>query len=672
MGIGIMLGAAATSGMKTYLQLSQEMRDQKTFQDQQDQVNRENQERSEIQKQGQPSAPAPSVAGVTTDPATGVATGAPAPGVGIGAVPTPGAAAPNGAPAAPVLSGQGLTSIPGPAPAAPPTPSPGGAVMDPAASKAAAIGFVRQHEGGYTGDDAGKGPTKYGINGQANGLSPGQTAELTSDQADQIYGSKYWNSIGGDHLPPATAAVAMDAAVNNGPQRAQAWLAQSGGDPQKFLTLRQNFYNKLSQDPKYAPFANSWNNRMQDLHTFVQHMGTKETGPNADTPVNPDVKLTPIQVDPSKLANVSTASSGYASRAQALADAAWHAQDLKNFPTYQKMAIDAQAHQASQHVMDLIHNDKLSSDEKVGALAGSVGVQAYKTEQGNYIMPGVGPIDAKGNPLPMTFGQVAATAQALSSPDGLHYLQEARQKDQEIGIRQQQANTDQQRVAQQAPLTAAQTAEAQGNASLAPARGAQMKASAEASQATTEAENTSADTESQIQDLGTKVTELLMRPDASTNPAVMQQVRAYQAQADLLRGKSTVTKPEKPTEFKAGSTYQVTNPDGTKHMVYQSPTVGTVAESDRVPMEQGFADIQANKSLYANGRPDNGSIIWRANRRWHQQLVSRRGCVSQRRVERHRCSDGVARIVGCYARERAHRPELPSVCRQGRHAAVDR
>ncbi|PSC02699.1 hypothetical protein SLNSH_22830 [Alsobacter soli] len=134
------------------------------------------------------------------------------------------------------------------------------------------VNRVLQFEGGYTPNDAGNGPTNYGISSAAN---PGvDVAKLTPDQAKQIYKSKYWDAIGGDELAaknPALAHVAFDAAVNSGPARAQQWLQQSGGDPQKFMQLRSDFLQGLiaSNPGKYQPYAKAWGQRIASLQADI-------------------------------------------------------------------------------------------------------------------------------------------------------------------------------------------------------------------------------------------------------------------------------------------------------------------------------------------------------------------------------------------------------------------
>lgn len=126
---------------------------------------------------------------------------------------------------------------------------------------------ITKHEGGYVADDAGQGPTKYGINGKANGLSPTQVENLTLDQAREIYRKKYWNAIDADKLDPSIRAMAFDTAVNQGVDKAKQLILQSGGDITKFAELRRQEYRKLvEKNPgKYQQYEKGWMNRVDDL-----------------------------------------------------------------------------------------------------------------------------------------------------------------------------------------------------------------------------------------------------------------------------------------------------------------------------------------------------------------------------------------------------------------------
>lgn len=129
------------------------------------------------------------------------------------------------------------------------------------------IDWVIGVEGGYVADDAGKGPTKFGINGKANGLSPEKVANLTMDEARAIYKKNYWDKIGADKLPPELRAIAFDTAVNQGPAMAEKLIQQSGGDPQKFIDLRRAEYQKLvaSNPGKWQQYEKGWMNRLDKL-----------------------------------------------------------------------------------------------------------------------------------------------------------------------------------------------------------------------------------------------------------------------------------------------------------------------------------------------------------------------------------------------------------------------
>jgi len=125
-------------------------------------------------------------------------------------------------------------------------------------------------EGGYVADDAGAGPSNFGINSRAN--PDIDVANLTPEKAAELYRSRYWDTINADLLPPIIREAAFDAAVNQGPERAKQWLAQAGNDPGKFAELRQQHYDSLVQrDPaKYGQYADGWRRRNQETAGIVQ------------------------------------------------------------------------------------------------------------------------------------------------------------------------------------------------------------------------------------------------------------------------------------------------------------------------------------------------------------------------------------------------------------------
>jgi len=136
----------------------------------------------------------------------------------------------------------------------------------------AALQKTLGYEGGYVEDDAGKGPSNFGINKTAN--PDVDVKGLTKDKARELYKKRYWDAIGGDALAaknPALATVAFDTAVNMGVSKANQLVAQSKGDPSTLLGMRQQHYNTLVKDnpEKFAPYAKGWKERVADLATSV-------------------------------------------------------------------------------------------------------------------------------------------------------------------------------------------------------------------------------------------------------------------------------------------------------------------------------------------------------------------------------------------------------------------
>lgn len=138
-----------------------------------------------------------------------------------------------------------------------------------------AVSRVLKHEGGYAASDGNTGePVIYGLNKKFNPEEFAEARRITKEDgteagkayAAKVYREKYWNAIGGDNLPPALQATALDAAVNQGPAKAKQWIAESGGDVAKFNALRQAHYDKLAASGKYKDSdVASWNNRMKSF-----------------------------------------------------------------------------------------------------------------------------------------------------------------------------------------------------------------------------------------------------------------------------------------------------------------------------------------------------------------------------------------------------------------------
>jgi len=138
------------------------------------------------------------------------------------------------------------------------------------------------HEGAaYVIDSNGYG-VKYGINAKAN---PGIDVKgLTEDGAYQIFKAKYWDASGADKLPPALAAIHADTYYMNS-TKAKQFLRDSGGDPDKYMDLRENFLQGLvnGDQAKYGRYEKAWNNRNRDL----RHFATRQGGNGTFVPFDP-------------------------------------------------------------------------------------------------------------------------------------------------------------------------------------------------------------------------------------------------------------------------------------------------------------------------------------------------------------------------------------------------
>jgi hypothetical protein len=125
-----------------------------------------------------------------------------------------------------------------------------------------AVAGVFEREGGMVKDPADHGgATNFGISSRAH---PGvDVANLTREDAKEIYRNEYWRKISADALPDNLRAMAFDAAVNQGVGWTKKALEQAGGDPAKFLELREARYREIvANDPTQAKFLRGWLNRL--------------------------------------------------------------------------------------------------------------------------------------------------------------------------------------------------------------------------------------------------------------------------------------------------------------------------------------------------------------------------------------------------------------------------
>lgn len=165
--------------------------------------------------------------------------------------------------------------------------------------------FVARWEGGFVNhkDDPG-GATNMGITigtlSQWLGrpASVQEVKDLSRNEADRIYRSRYYDISCGDNLPLPVAAVVYDAAVNSGPSRSAKWLQEAINDfgirvdgvpvdvdgeigPQTVagalqcdprqlaeahVNERERFLRGLST---FKTFGKGWMNRLNALRSFI-------------------------------------------------------------------------------------------------------------------------------------------------------------------------------------------------------------------------------------------------------------------------------------------------------------------------------------------------------------------------------------------------------------------
>jgi hypothetical protein len=642
---GLAFGSALSSGIRTYADLQALQMKQAEFKQQQDQWGREDQERQAAAQgaNGTTTAVTPGTIADQMKGADGKADGdAVMSTYGAMQDPTQAPSVTKNIMAGGVQQGQmandtagqgdqsvkyaqrvdtpGIPGAPVQAAAAPGAPSgfnaPTGNPVDTATQ------YVRAQEGGYVANDNGHGPTNYGINGLANGLPADQVKNLTPQQADQIYKTKYFSGANGgvdiSKLPTSAAVAVGDTAANMGQAKAKALWEQSGGDLSKFLDLRQKAYDSIPGDQ--ATHA-VWNKRMDSIREFVNQHGTSETvpGDSSGMPVAPQTKVVELDAKPiSKGATgigdtvtfthdengnvqMTKADTG-ADSLMRMATKAFQVGDLKNGPTLMNAAIQARAAQAQQQVSSILTNDKLDQDSKVAQLAGIAGAKAYKTEQGNYIIPGLGPVDARGNPMPMTMTQVGALSSQMATPDGLHHVVEtqialqkaatesrtADQKDTELSIEQQKANAS----------TGLTTAETKLKAKQGDYYEANAAATNDSKNAQAADRSEAANIKAKLQDLEQQASQLDPK-----DPDYVQKIGQIRLQHDMLlsraSGKPGSSADAKPEKLQDGETRAYKRPDGTTEIRTFNAAAGAEIPAQQEPLiRQGIADMKSDPDTF--------------------------------------------------------------------------
>jgi hypothetical protein len=134
--------------------------------------------------------------------------------------------------------------------------------------------------GGVNPRDTKVTPSVQGIIQKANPDVDLERVKTDPAYRAEIYRNRYWNTIDGDKLDPRVAHVAFDTSVIAGPGKARELLQASGGDPEKFLALREQFQNRLlaANPEKYGPYAKAWANRTATLRSDVGVGGGGQPG----------------------------------------------------------------------------------------------------------------------------------------------------------------------------------------------------------------------------------------------------------------------------------------------------------------------------------------------------------------------------------------------------------
>lgn len=146
--------------------------------------------------------------------------------------------------------------------------------------------FTVRWEGDDLVTDSNGAKVKYGINAEFN---PGvDVPGLTKGKAAEIFTDRYYKRSGADKLPPALAAVHVDTFYLN-ESKAQEILRESGGDPRRYLELRQDFLDELAEkNPgKYGKYQKGWTNRTNALRKYAEQYASGSLAGSA-VPRSPD------------------------------------------------------------------------------------------------------------------------------------------------------------------------------------------------------------------------------------------------------------------------------------------------------------------------------------------------------------------------------------------------
>ena len=160
--------------------------------------------------------------------------------------------------------------------------------------------FVRKYEGGFsnirsdpgnwTGGKVGVGllkGTKYGV--AANSHPHLDIASLTMEQADAIFKTEYWDTIGGDAMPMGVDMVSFDVSVNSGPGKARQWYVDARAASQQPLeqikticSRRLSFMHGLRA---WSQFGKGWSARVSACEAKAMVMASKALSLHPNTTI---------------------------------------------------------------------------------------------------------------------------------------------------------------------------------------------------------------------------------------------------------------------------------------------------------------------------------------------------------------------------------------------------
>jgi hypothetical protein len=372
------------------------------------------------------------------------------------------------------------------------------------------------------------------------------------------------------------------------------------------------------------------------LEAKINTLGVKETPPDVATPVDPQSKIIPIKASP--ISSGGLAGGDYTishndkgemvmTKAQSAADkldklaAAYYKNGFvdKVGPTMQA-AMQIRSQEMTQNISKIMMDNNSTADQKVGALAHLAGAQAFKTENGNYIVPGLGPQDANGNPMPMSIGQVGSLASMLATPEGLHKMFDLSIEQQKLGIQKQtadaqtsQAQTAQSKLGIESFDAQSRRITANNSTTTANATAARDQAWADNSKASTDAlvadKNAKADSTSEQaamrrlqQDIYDKLGQAGEQLRAGTiNPQQYKQIRDTsmdQLRALSMRGPggnaTGEQKPEKPVDVQDGSAVRT----GEGRIMINSVDAGQLVSKDQFDQIQSLKQEINGKDQY--------------------------------------------------------------------------